>query len=223
MRCGVALEFADGCNLTEPRLILEAANGDLDAFNQLVLKYQGLVFSQACALLGDRHSAEDATQESFIKAFQNISRFRGRSLRSWLFRIVVNTCYDEMRWSKRHPTIPLILEDAEDCTSSNWLVDPQPSVQVIIEQKEHTQVLYRMLDELTEVYRNPITLIDLHELDYSKAAEVLEIPLGTLKSRLARARVQLKEKFQNNFFYSVNEERICAPELLALNAKKYNE
>ena len=195
------MKFADGSNIYESQLILEAANGDIDAFNQLVLKYQDLVFNQACAFLGDRYSAEDAAQESFLKAFQNISRFRGGSFRAWLLRIVVNTCYDDIRRSKRHPTIPLIPEDDENCKSSSWLADPKPSIQVIVEQKEHFQTVYRMVAELHEIFRNPITLIDLDELNYSEAAEVLEIPLGTLKSRLARARIQMMKKLKNIFTY----------------------
>lgn len=188
------MKFADGSTLNESRLILEATNGDLDAFNQLVLKYQEQVFNQACAMLGDRHSAEDAAQESFIKAFQNIRGFRGRSLRAWLFRIVVNTCYDDIRWSKRHPTIPLVLEDDEDGKSTNWLANPKSSIQVIVEQKEHSQTVYSMVAELRDIYRDPITLIDLDELNYSEAAEALEIPVGTVKSRLARARIQMMKK-----------------------------
>jgi RNA polymerase sigma-70 factor (ECF subfamily) len=94
--------------MDESRLILDASKGDLDAFNYLVLKYQDLVFSRAYGLLGDCHSAEDAAQESFLKAFQNIRRFRGGSFRAWLYKIVTNLCYDEMRWYKRHPTTPLI-------------------------------------------------------------------------------------------------------------------
>ncbi len=194
------MKLATGSNLLESQLILEALKGDLDAFNHLVLKYQDTIFNQAYALLGDSHSAEDATQESFIKAFKNIGRFRGGSFRAWLHKIVINTCYDEMRWSKRHPTTPLIPEDddGEDIEYPTWLTDPNSSVQVIVEWKELSRTLHHMLDELPEIYRNLITLVDLHELDYSEAAQVLDIPIGTVKSRLARGRFQMKEKLQKN-------------------------
>jgi RNA polymerase sigma-70 factor (ECF subfamily) len=82
------------------------------------------------------------------------------------------------------------------------VADPNCTVQVIVERNELSGILNCFLDELPEIYRNPITLIDLHELDYSEAAEVLEIPLGTLKSRLARARFQMKEKLQRTFEFS---------------------
>ena len=198
------MKFANESALLESALILEASKGDLEAFNHLVLKYQDLVFSRAYGLLGDCHSAEDAAQESFLKAFQNIRRFRGGSFRAWLYKIVTNLCYDEMRWHKRHPTAPLIPEESE-CEGMEFptlVADPNCTVQVIVERNELSGILNCFLDELPEIYRNPITLIDLHELDYSDAAEVLEIPLGTLKSRLARARFQMREKLQRTFEYS---------------------
>lgn len=197
------MKYASRSTMDELRLIIDASQGDLDAFNYLVLKYQDLVFSRAYGLLGDCHSAEDAAQESFLKAFQNINRFRGGSFRAWLFTIVTNHCYDEMRWSKRHPTAPLIPEENE-CAgreSPRLVTDSNCTIQVMVERNELSRILNCFLDELPEIYRNPITLIDLHELDYSEAAEVLEIPLGTLKSRLARARFQMKEKLQRTFEY----------------------
>jgi RNA polymerase sigma-70 factor (ECF subfamily) len=200
------MKFANRSNLDETLWILDASKGDLDAFNHLVLKFQALVFNQAYALLGDCHSAEDATQLSFIKAFQNIRGFHAGYFRAWLLKIVINTCYDDIRRSKHLPTIPLIPEDenenGEELESPIWLVDPNHSIQALVEQKELSCTLYRMLKELPEIYRNPITLIDLHQLDYAEAAEVLQIPMGTVKSRLARARFQMKEKLQNNLDFS---------------------
>ncbi|PKO15087.1 MAG: RNA polymerase subunit sigma-24 [Chloroflexi bacterium HGW-Chloroflexi-10] len=193
--------IADGSNLYETQLIFEATKGDLDAFNILVLKYQNLIYNHAYVMMGDRYTAEDITQVSLIKAFKNISGFRGGSFQAWLLKIETNVCYDEMRWAIRHPTIPLIPED-EDCgelESPVWLTDPNLSTQVIVERLELSRTLNRMLNELPAIYRNPMTLIDIHELDYSEAAVVLDIPIGTVKSRLARARFKMKEKMQNNF------------------------
>jgi RNA polymerase sigma-70 factor (ECF subfamily) len=95
----------------DSELVCKAQQGSLDAFNDLVLKYQDLLYSHAYAILGIRQSAEDATQESTIKAFRNLDRFRGDSFRNWLLRIVTNTCYDEMRRIKRHPVTSLYPED----------------------------------------------------------------------------------------------------------------
>ncbi len=179
----------------EEELVGMASNGDLDAFNELVLSYQNMAYNYAYALLGDPASADDATQESFIKAFQNLGRFRGGSFRAWLLRIVTNTSYDLLRQSKRRQIQPLFPEneDGEEVESPAWLVDPSASVQAVVEQMEDSTRLYRALDELPAVYRSVITLVDLDELDYAEAAEVLKVPLGTVKSRLARARLQMQQ------------------------------
>ena len=184
--------------LDEALLVRQAASGDLDAFNQLVLAYQNMAYNNAYALLGDLDLAEDATQESFIKAFQGMNQFRGGSFRGWLLKIVTNSAYDLLRRSHRHPTQPLFPEDEhdEEIESPAWLADPNASVQESVEQIQESTQLYKMLDELPEVYRSVITLIDINELDYSEAAEALRVPVGTVKSRLARARLQMQKKLQ---------------------------
>jgi RNA polymerase sigma-70 factor, ECF subfamily len=184
----------------EGELVGMASNGDLDAFNQLVLSYQNMAYNHAYALLGDPASADDATQESFIKAFQNLGRFRGGSFRAWLLRIVTNTSYDLLRRSKRRHIQPLFPEneDGDEVESPSWLVDPSASVQAVVEQMEDSTRLYQALDELPEVYRSVITLVDLYELDYGEAATVLKVPLGTVKSRLARARLQMQQKLKGS-------------------------
>jgi RNA polymerase sigma-70 factor (ECF subfamily) len=180
----------------EDELIKYARNGDLDAFNQLVLKYQDLAYNHANALLRDSFLAEDATQEGFIKAFQNIKSFRGGSFRAWLMRIVTNTVYDMLRKSKRQPAQPLVPEDenGEEIESAFWLADPNTPVQEIIEQQEFASEIYQILDELPEAYRSVLTLIDIYEMDYTEVARSLNIPLGTVKSRIARARLRMMDK-----------------------------
>lgn len=181
-----------------------AARGDLDAFNQLVLMYQNLAYNHAHALLGDPALSEDATQESFIKAFENMGGYRGGSFRAWLLKIVTNSAYDLLRRSRRHPTQPLFPEDdeGEEVESPTWLADPAPSVQATVEGNEDAKRLYELIDELPEAYRSVLTLIDIHELDYAEAAQILNVPLGTVKSRLARARLQLKEKLSDQSGYT---------------------
>src|SRR4030043_149192 len=88
-------------------LVTNAVNGDLDAFNQLVLTYQDILYNHALNLLGDPHWAEDVTQESFLKAFRKLSDFRGGSFRAWMLKIATNTSYDLYRRKNRHPTQPL--------------------------------------------------------------------------------------------------------------------
>ena len=184
-------------------LIRQAAAGDLEAFNALVLAYQNMVYHQAFALLGDQNTAEDAAQESFIKAFENITQFHGGSFRAWLLKIATNVAYDALRRSKRRPTQPLHTEDkdGDEIESVSWLADPGPSVSALVEQNELAREIYRALGDLPDAYRSVLTLIDLHELDYKEAAQVLRIPIGTIKSRLARARLQMKNKLKGSGIY----------------------
>ncbi len=183
----------------EPVLIGKAIQGDLDAFNQLVLEYQSLVYNHAYALLGDPASAEDAAQVSFIKAFQSLHQFRGGSFRAWMLRIVTNTVYDVLRQQKKYPIVSLYPEtnDGDEIETPHWLADSAPSPQMVVEQKEFTSALYQILDELPDVYRSVLTLIDLYDLDYLEAANALNVPVGTIKSRLARARLKLKRKLKS--------------------------
>jgi RNA polymerase sigma-70 factor (ECF subfamily) len=181
---------------SEDMLISTASKGDLDAFNQLVLMYQDLAYHHAYALLRDPALAEDATQDSFIRAFQNMPGFRGGSFRAWILKIVTNAAYDMLRRSKRHPPQSLYPEDeyGEEVESPAWLADTTTSVQDTVEQSEFSRDLYRLIDELPAVYRTVLTLVDLHELDYAEVADALKIPIGTVKSRLARARYRISEK-----------------------------
>ncbi len=178
----------------ESHLISLAAAGDLDAFNDLVLKYQDPVYSLTFAMLGERDAAEDAAQQTFISVFEHIRSFRGGSFRGWLLKIAANTCYDTFRNARRHPTTPLIPEDGDgnDTESAYWLADPRPSPETELEQEQLAQALYSRLDELPTPYRSAITLVDLQGLEYAEAAQVLGVPVGTLKSRLARGRLRMR-------------------------------
>lgn len=193
------MELKDQLKDKEEIWVRRAVQGDLEAFNQLVVNHQDMAYNHARALLGDPDSAEDAVQDSFIKAFQNLNGFRGGSFRGWLLRIVTNSAYDMLRRSGRRPTQPLFPEgeDGEDIESPAWLADSNASVQETVERDEEDKRLYQLLDELPEVYRSVLTLIDLYELDYLEAAEALKVPIGTIKSRLARARLRMKEKLGN--------------------------
>jgi RNA polymerase sigma-70 factor (ECF subfamily) len=182
----------------EPLWIEKATRGDLDAFNQLVLTYQDMAYNHAYAMLGDDAEAQDATQESFIKAFQAIDQFRGGSFRSWLLKIVTNTAYDFLRRSCKRATQPLfpVDEEGEELESAAWLADPAPSVQAVVEQKDLSNELNALLNDLPDVYRSVLVLVDVQELDYGEAAQALSVPIGTIKSRLARARLQMQEKLK---------------------------
>jgi RNA polymerase sigma-70 factor (ECF subfamily) len=187
----------------EKSILPRASTGDLESFNQLVLQYQDVAYNHAYALLGDLDLAEDATQESFIKAFQHLSSFREGSFRGWLLRIVTNSAYDLLRRFKRHPTQRLFPEDenGEEIESPFWIADRAASVQATVEQHEISRDLSSVLDELPDVYRSVLTLVDVYELDYVEVAEALSIPLGTVKSRLARARIQMQKKLKDRVHF----------------------
>jgi RNA polymerase sigma-70 factor (ECF subfamily) len=177
----------------EANMISLASKGDLDAFNKLVLAHQDLAYHHAYALLGDPSLAEDVAQDSFIRAFRNIVSFRGGSFRAWILKIVTNAAYDVLRQLKRHPVQSLFPEDehGDEIESPAWLADPTTFVEKLVEQAEFSIDLSRLVDELPEVYRSVLTLIDMYELDYAEAAQALRVPIGTVKSRLARARLRL--------------------------------
>jgi RNA polymerase sigma-70 factor (ECF subfamily) len=185
--------------MDESRMIQMAQNGDLDAFNRLVLAYQDMVFTQAFRMINQPEVAEDATQDTFIIAYRKLDTYRGGSFKAWLLRIVTNLCYDELRRRKRRPTTPLEPVDHEDeeIESPRWLSDPSDSPEQAAERSELARVLQQCLDGLPVDFRAVVTLVDIQGLDYSEAANAIGTPLGTVKSRLARARLRLRNCLQD--------------------------
>ncbi len=184
--------------MDEAALINLARKGDMDSFNHLVLVYQDAVYNQAYRVLGEGQAASDATQEAFISAFHNIRSFRGGSFRAWLLRIVTNTCYDELRRRKRRPTTPLepIDDTGEEIDTPRWITDPGENPEERVERAELGRAIQRCLDELPFEFRVVVTLVDIQGMDYTEAAEAIGKPLGTVKSRLARARIKLQDCLQ---------------------------
>ena len=180
--------------LKEADLVRAAQKGDLEAFNQLVILYQDRIYTLALRILGDEDSAEDITQEVFLTAYRSLPRFQNGSLRSWLYRIGTNACYDELRRRKRRPLQPLEDENGEEAKPFQLSNFPEPVSlpEKEVERHELEQVVQQALNRLDADQRAVVVLIDLHDLDYSEAAHILGVPLGTVKSRLARARLQLR-------------------------------
>jgi RNA polymerase sigma-70 factor (ECF subfamily) len=184
--------------MDETALITAAVKGDLDSFNRLVLAYQDLVYSQAYRMMGEQAMAEDATQDAFIAAYRNLSSYRGGSFKAWLLRIVTNTCYDELRRRKRRPTTPLepVDDDDEEIESPAWLGDTSESPEESAERAELNRALQRCLSGLPEEFRAVVVMVDVQGLDYTEAAQAIGKPLGTVKSRLARARLRMRDCLQ---------------------------
>ena len=181
--------------MDETALIHSAQNGDLDSFNTLILHYQDSVFHTALRILGDEDLAQDAAQEAFISAFRSISTFRGGSFKAWLMRTVTNACYDELRRQKRRPTTPLEPEtsDGEEMDSPKWLADPNLTPAERSEADELEHAVQHCLDALPVEFRTVVVMADIQGMDYSEVATASKVPLGTIKSRLARARLRLRE------------------------------
>ncbi|MGA7192740.1 MAG: sigma-70 family RNA polymerase sigma factor, partial [Anaerolineales bacterium] len=188
--------------------------GDLDAFNTLVLHYQDALFNTALRILGDDDLAADATQDAFLSAFQHLNSYRGGSFKAWLHRTVTNVCYDELRRRKRHPNTPLEPDndDCDEMDSPRWLADPHLTPEEQAEADELEHAIQHCLDNLPVEFRAVVVLADLQGLDYAEVAAALRAPLGTIKSRLARARLRLQECLQGfaellPAAFRLNEER----------------
>ena len=184
--------------MDEPALIRDAKRGDLDAFNRLVLEYQDMLYNTAYRILGDPAQAADATQEAFISAFNKLKSYRGGSFKAWLLRIVTNACYDELRRKKRRPQTPLepLTENDEEMEDPRWLTDPNASPEEQLETAELDQAIQDCIENLPPDFRAVVVLTDIQGLDYKEAAAALKTPLGTIRSRLARARGRLRDCLQ---------------------------
>lgn len=184
--------------MDEPGLIHDAQKGDLDAFNRLVLAYQDVLYNTALRILGDDALAADATQEAFISAFRSLNSYRGGSFKAWLMRTVTNACYDELRRQKRRPTIPIepANDDDEEIESPRWLADSSMSPSEKFEADELEHAIQHCLESLPADFRVVVVLADIQGMDYTEVANMARAPLGTIKSRLARARLRLRECLQ---------------------------
>lgn len=185
--------------MDELALIARAKKGDLESFNSLVLKYQQQVFNLTLRMLNDEMEAEDASQNTFISAYRQIKSFRGGSFRAWLMRIAVNNCYDEFRRKKRKPTQPLTVvddESGEEFDQPAWLQDAGRLPEQEIEIRELEQAIQHCIDHLPDQFKSVAILVDVQGLPYQEASQVIHSPIGTIRSRLARARKQLQECLQ---------------------------
>lgn len=184
--------------MDELTLIDEAQHGSLEAFNSLVLFYQNALFNTALRILGDEDQAADATQDAFLSAFRALNSFRGGSFKAWLMRTVTNACYDELRRKKRRPSIPLEPEtdEGEDMESPRWLADPSASPEEQLDQDELEHAIQHCIDSLPKEFKAVVVLADIQGLDYEEVARAIRVPLGTIKSRLARARLRLRDCLQ---------------------------
>jgi RNA polymerase sigma-70 factor (ECF subfamily) len=189
-------QFKPFSTLVDDALLIERAKqGDLSSFNELVLTYQDVVYRQALWILRDERAAEDATQEAFLRAYLNLHTFHGGPFRPWMLRITTNFCLDQVRHQKIRPTTPLeeYNQDGEEIENSPHLIDPAAPIEELIERSDQETAILDCINHLPSEYRVAIIMVDLQGLDYSEASKTLGVPMGTFKSRLSRARCQVRD------------------------------
>lgn len=184
---------ADSASWDEAALVRAAQRGNLDAFNELILAYQTQVYNLAYHLLQDPAAADDAAQEAFISAYRSLDQFRGGSFRAWLLRIVTNACYDAMRYTKRRPSVSWEDFGELDEDANPNLRDAAELPEEALERDELRRLLEATLALLPEEQRMVLLLVDRLGLSYEEVAETLQLQLGTVKSRLARARGKMRD------------------------------
>jgi RNA polymerase sigma-70 factor (ECF subfamily) len=182
----------------EAVLISRARRGDVAAFEELISAYERKVYNLAYRMCGEREDAADLAQEALVRAFRAIGRFREQSqFSTWLYRIVVNVCLDHQRSRKRHPTVSLDEPmPGEDGDLTRQIVADTPDPQAHYEQLETQMAVQRAISRLSADHRTVVVMRDIQDMAYEDIAAALGLALGTVKSRLNRARQALREELQ---------------------------
>lgn len=180
--------------MTERELVARAKAGDQDAFEQLVLENQNRIYSLAVRLTGSREEGADLAQEAFLKAWQGLPSFQGESsFATWVYRLATNVCIDFLRRQKRRREVENVvsLDDEERCWSepADYSQDPHRH----LEQAELSRALEQGLMALPEHQRKILVMRELSGLSYQEIGQAMDLDLGTVKSRLARARLALRK------------------------------
>jgi RNA polymerase sigma-70 factor (ECF subfamily) len=186
--------------VNETELVTRAQNGDRNAFSELVRIHAQGVMNVIYRMCGDVQIAEDAAQETFIQAWLHLSSYRPQtSLRNWLYRIAVNAATDMLRKGKR--ILPNALEDLQ-------LKDPQPGPEALFARGERTALIQKAVLSLPDASRAVLVLREYEGMSYHEIADALDIPVGTVMSRLNYARKVLKEKLEKKLFLQVEAEHV---------------
>ena len=176
----------------ELRIVESVLGGDVNAFETLVLSYEKNVYNLALRMVKNPEDASDMAQEAFIRAYNSLASFRGESKFSvWLYRIVSNVCLDFLRSRSRHPTVSLSVENDEGEETELDIPDESQSPEALLERRLTRDSVRRGLDALSEEYRQILLLREIQGLSYDEIAETLSMELGTVKSRIFRARKKL--------------------------------
>ncbi len=175
--------------------VKKAQKGDSTAFEQLVLAHQNQIYRLCFRMLGNAEDAADMTQETFLKAWRNLDRFQGdAAFSTWLYRLASNCCLDFLRSQKRRPTVSMTTEDDDGEEQTIEVADDSATPEEELLLKEERSEIARAMASLDEEQRQILSLRVINDLSYTEIAEILDIKEGTVKSRLARARENLRKK-----------------------------
>ena len=177
--------------MDDKHILAQARRGELDAFEELVRRYEKRVYAIALRSAGSPEDAADITQDVFLRAWRSIESFRGDSgFSTWLFRITMNICVDHARHRQTQPQTMALTNDEDE---ERPIHDPAPTPEEHLDNSELGRELAAALDEVSEEHRRIVLLRDVSGMSYTEIAEILEISEGTVKSRLARARIALRK------------------------------
>lgn len=179
----------------ERRLVARSQRGDLDAFDALMRAYERPVYNLAYRMTGNYDDANDVAAEAFVRVFNAIGRFRGESAFStWMYRIATNVFLDERKRRRAHPQVSLDDEfDTEGTNVQRQIEDTAPGPGAVAEEQERRRALDRAIQQLPDFQREMITMYHVLNMSYEEIGEVTGAPIGTVKSRLNRARLSLRE------------------------------
>lgn len=176
---------------TDVALIEATLQGDQRAFEELVRAYQNRVFGFVCHYLGDHQEAEDVVQETFVQAFRKLASFRrASSFHTWIYRIAFNLSATRRKRRSRQNSVDL------QSSQANRVLDRAESPEQQLTRQERAVQVQAALAEMSEEYRTILVLREMNDCDYDAIAEILAIPVGTVRSRLHRARLELRERLQ---------------------------
>ncbi|MCH8206272.1 MAG: sigma-70 family RNA polymerase sigma factor [Chloroflexi bacterium] len=181
--------------LDDAKLVARSQDGDLAAFNGIVERYQTQVYNVAARILGNRTSAEDVAQETFVSAYKAIGRFRGGSLRAWLLRIASNLSIDNLRASRRRPEASL---DEALLSSGFQPVSREESPEQRVLANELAGEIQRAILSIPDDQRTVLVLIDVQGMSYEETADSTGVSVGTVKSRLNRARRRVRDHLRQH-------------------------
>ncbi len=180
--------------INENNLLQKASNGDVGAFEELTTEYYSKVYSICYRMLNNTEDAYEQAQETFIKAFKYIKDFKGNcAISTWLYRIATNVCLDFIRKHKNKKVISIEQNTFEDLQLKDSLVSENPGPEKVAETNAQKQAIKEAMDKMNEKNRLVIILRDFMGLSYDEISDTMKVPVGTVKSRINRARNELRE------------------------------